>query len=76
MNDRDSFGVTGVVVLIALGALWWGGRQYFPGLTSFLMKMIVILVLLLILFVALMLFLALYKPKATSAYHAGRGYRN
>lgn len=52
-------------MLIALGALWWGGRQYFPRLTSFLMKMIVILVLLLILFVALMLFLALYKPKAT-----------
>lgn len=65
MNDRHSFGFAGFLALVALAALWWGGRHYFPELTGFLMKVAGILALLLILFAAWMLFLALHKPKAT-----------
>lgn len=65
MNHRHSFGMTGILALIVLVILWWGGRRYFPELMGFLMKAIGILALLLVLFVVLMLFLALHKPKAT-----------
>ena len=30
MDDRHSSGITGILALIALAALWWIGRHYFP----------------------------------------------
>lgn len=53
------------MALIALAALWWIGRHYFPEFTTFLMKIIGALALLLVLFVGFILFFSLYKPKAT-----------
>lgn len=65
MDDRHSSGITGFLALIALAALWWIGRHYFPELTAFLMKIIGVLALLFVLFVGLVLFFSLHKPKAT-----------
>ena len=53
------------MALIALAALWWNGRHYFPEFTAFLMKIIGALALLLVLSVGFILLISLYKPKAT-----------
>lgn len=63
MENKQSSGIAGLLLLVVCIVLFLTGKRYFPGLTTKLLIIFGILALLLGLFVAFMLFLAFHQSK-------------
>lgn len=63
MENKQSSGIAGFLLLVVCAVSFLAGKRFFPGVTTRLLFILGILVLLVGLFVVFVLFLALHRPK-------------